>query len=106
MSRQFVQGDIMFVERILKLPGDCKKMPQVRGRYVIARGEKTGHTHEVDTQLATLFGVANGMVIVVDAEEAPVVHQKHPPLVLPQGQYNVIQQREEAPRRMPMNVMD
>jgi len=102
MTKQFVQGDVMFIQR-KKKPSGKKTAPRQDSRLVLARGEKTGHDHTVDSATTTLFGkVGDGNMAIVVVEPTQVLHQEHPPLGLEPGYYDVVVQRQyvpEAPKR-------
>lgn len=87
--KQFVQGDVIFVE--------IDKIPSVRlvesQSNVIARGEKTGHAH-VLSGLAKFFPAVSGVQLgFVASEGGSVTHDEHGELNLPVGNYQVRQQR-------------
>jgi len=90
MAKQFVQGDVMFTRLARKPLRVGKKALADNGRYVIARGEKSGHMHTIDANAATLLG---SNVVVVHSPAA-VTHNEHDPLELQPGIYRVYQQRE------------
>ncbi len=102
MTQQYVQGDVMFVRRDGK-SSLTNPVKSPNGKHILARGEKTGHTHTVDASAVDLFEVATGKVVVVK-QPVFVYHQEHDPLELPLGEYDVIAQRQytaqEAPRRV------
>ena len=75
------------------------------GKHILARGEKTGHTHTVDASAVDLFNVAIGKVVVVK-QPVFVYHQEHDPLELPPGDYDVVLQRQYVPQARPTRVMD
>lgn len=95
MSKQFVQGDVLFEKTGRKIGGN--RVPaRADGRIVIARGEKTGHDHTVDSETATLYQNGDKLALVV-AESTQIVHQQHSPLLLEPGYYDVMVQRQYAP---------
>lgn len=108
MSKQFVQGDVMFIllseKPIMK---NYKPISPQAGRIVIARGEKTGHVHTVDSAAATLFSFAfnDERIIVVDME-TEVEHDEHPPLTLSPGAYNIVLQRQYVEKEKARRVLD
>ena len=94
---QLIQGDIMFAriedEHYQPDPKLSNVMPPsepVDGRYVIARGEKTGHVHTIDAKVSTLFGDRDVLIVDVDTE---ITHNEHPPLMIPVGTYSITRQR-------------
>ena len=90
---QFYQGDVL-----LEYMGerDCPVDSKVsEGRLVIARGERTGHTHTVDAKDAVLSD--DGMYLWVSSP-TEMTHPEHPPLSLNRlGMYAIILQRRYMP---------
>ncbi len=104
MTQQYVQGDVMFIRNGKEYTTkEWRKLEPINGIHIIARGEKTGHTHTVDANAVDLFELATGRVVVVN-QPVFVYHQEHDPLELPPGEYDIITQRQytaqEAPRRV------
>ncbi len=86
------QGDLLFVP-IKGLPEERKEQKD----GIIARGEVTGHTHQLRPGLeTTLFAAANIMYIQAKAQ-AFVDHQEHNTITLPTGNWKVQRQREYIP---------
>ena len=101
------QGDVLLV-RLDKL--DTKgltPLPAENGRYVLARGEATGHHHSVEARASTalLAGPNAEMFLMIKEGTALLEHQEHGPLTLAPGPYRVVRQREYAPGAI-RNVMD
>ena len=90
------QGDVLLV-KCNELPGGLKKIRPVNGRLVLAEGEATGHAHTIDAACATLFGVDESMMVVVD-KPATLDHQEHGSIEIAPGQYWVIRQYEYTPQ--------
>jgi len=90
----FRQGDILFAQ-ISKQEFDRKpRWIEPNRSGVVARGETTGHIHQLDGN-GVLFGDREGLMwVVVEEETAEVRHNEHAPIELPQGFYRVIVQRE------------
>lgn len=98
---QYRQGDILFI----KVPDKefaGRPATAVKGRYVIAEGEVTGHNHTVvadeRTELSTDEDF-NSLFLKVSKPTA-VVHQTHDPVTLEPGTYKIAHQREESPERV------
>lgn len=69
---------------------------------VLARGEKTGHSHKVsalDARLCEVFNQdASASQMVLDVfRETELRHEEHAPIVLSRGTYRVVLQREYDP---------
>ncbi|MDW8003011.1 MAG: hypothetical protein RMJ39_10210 [Deltaproteobacteria bacterium] len=88
-----VQGDVYFV-KTEELPSWVKLVTPRGGRYVLARGEATGHAHAIeDTENVTLYEVNGTLYLKVD-NPVTVVHEEHKPINLEPGIWRVGIQRE------------
>ena len=88
--KQFQQGDVLLQE-IGNLPSEAKQMP-AEARVILARGEKTGHSHVINSDQAKLWTLSREGVTELYLEvKAPVtlIHDEHKPLPLPVGIYRV-----------------
>ncbi len=88
--RQAQQGDIL-LQQIERLPADAVRQAH-RGRLILARGEKTGHSHAVHSDKAALWSLTRDGVteLYLEAQEPVViVHDEHKPLPVPAGIYRV-----------------
>jgi hypothetical protein len=98
------QGDVLF-KKIEKVPEGGK----VRKLGHILEGEVTGHIHKVaEAQLAgaEVLDCGAGLFMSVSAEGGvSIVHDDHHTLVLPQGNYEIVRQREYSPEEI-RNVAD
>jgi len=81
------------------MPDGAKKIKPVNGRVVLAEGEATGHAHTIDAKCATLFGVDENMVVVVD-KPTTLDHQEHGAIEVAPGNYWVTRQREYSPEEI------
>ena len=97
------QGDVLLVPTKSRKSLFCKPTIKFRGRVILARGEKEGHTHVLEN--ATVYELFGKETIVVD-EPTPLVHQEHETIMIPAGEYEVIQQREYVPQERPRKVYD
>jgi hypothetical protein len=89
------QGDVLLIgtsplDRVKPIPRD------ERNRMVLALGEATGHAHAVIDPEATLHqGRRDTRFLEVLAEGGVLVkHEEHDQLLVPQGWYRVVRQRE------------
>ena len=103
MGYYYRQGDVAF------FPVACKPSLDMAPRSdgVIARGEKTGHTHRIGClEDAELYDVGSGMMLSVTAEGGvSIVHEEHKKLPLPNGDYAVKIQRAYTPEEI-LKVID
>jgi hypothetical protein len=119
----YAQGDLVFVKiedaekLIRKMSGNAVRAASRKGKIILARGEKTGHTHTIDARVADLFnwgkdevdyppssGKIQDAAVLVVSEPTTVEHQEHPPLDLPAGAYRVVRQRRYEPKRLPRAI--
>jgi hypothetical protein len=80
----FRQGDILIVRS--EIPDEAKPRPD----NIVSRGELTGHAHRVD---ATVLE-AGGETYIRALHPAELTHEEHHTIILPEGSYRVIGQRE------------
>lgn len=98
------QGDILFVP-IPALPGGVtQEATPYEDRWIIARGEKTGHVHQIKSRAAEVMQGGSGRFLVAKAP-VTVSHEEHAPIEIPAGTYQIIQQREQQADR-PAYVQD
>ena len=88
--KSYRQGDV-FLRTIETIPVEATK----RSQMILARGEATGHVHEVvgDAELYE----RDGTLYLRVRSEATLTHQEHTPITLPQGAYEVGIQKEYTP---------
>lgn len=88
--RQVQQGDVL-LQQIERLPAGAVRQPQ-HGRLVLARGEKTGHSHSVQSDKAALWSLIRDGVteLYLEVQEpVTIVHDEHKALPVPAGVYRV-----------------
>ncbi|MEV6560934.1 hypothetical protein AB0M22_34800 [Nocardia sp. NPDC051756] len=69
-----------------------------RGRLVLALGEVTGHAHAIPSPGRLIREAsAFGPMLLHLPEGGRVVHEEHAAIMLPQGWYRVVRQREYVP---------
>jgi hypothetical protein len=101
----FRQGDVLLMQVATLPPAATKTKNKEKGRVVLAYGEVTGHAHAIDSKLATEYAWQGDRLIHVGKKGARVLHEEHAPVVLEEGTYKVIQQREYFPEAI-RNVAD
>lgn len=89
MKRQYRQGDVFVIESAI--PSTAEKQPQT-ARIILEQGTATGHSHGINrTEQADLF--VDGIHKYLDVRgEAPVTHEEHSTINLPEGTYEVRRQ--------------
>ena len=116
MSVLIRQGDVA-IRKTKKTPSAGATVVLDNGRTILAYGEVTGHAHEVITEAPPmtdgdnvpaqqLFLEPDGTrLLVVKGPATFVKHEEHAKLHIPEGTYEVIQQREYTPQGL-RNVAD
>lgn len=102
-TKTYRQGDVLLKSDIA-VPEGAKKVTPTSGRFILALGEATGHSHTVTAETCEMYQLANGMVLVVK-EPTPVIHQEHEVFNVAPGAYWVVHQREYSPEEI-RRVMD
>lgn len=88
---QYRQGDILFVQIDPRdLPSRLSEMR--RKDRTVAFGEVTGHHHTLTG--GEVYGTLEGQQWVVAETPVELEHQEHETIVIPEGSYRVIRQRE------------
>jgi len=90
-----VQGDLFFI-KVEKIPEDARRIKPEGNRYVLARGEATGHAHAVLAQDVELFE-KDGTFYLRVLRPVQVIHEEHLPINLDYGVWRVGIQREYDP---------
>lgn len=95
------QGDVLVV-RTHAIPITATRQPTC----VVARGEATGHAHQIKTDAVLWLDEDGTKYVEVLGHEAVLSHEEHGPITL-QGPavYRVTQQREYTPDEI-RNVQD
>lgn len=88
--KQIQQGDVLLQE-VGHIPIDAEQIP-TENRVILARGEKTGHSHVINSDQARLWTLTRDGITELYLEvQTPVtiVHDEHKPLPIPKGNYRV-----------------
>lgn len=97
MMEQYRQGDVLIMAG-QELPMSLAAVPRDGGRVVLAEGEVTGHAHAIADRHAILYeGEGDERFLEVFSEVA-LTHEEHDTIYLPPGVYQVVRQREYAPK--------
>ena len=106
--KTYRQGDVLLIA-IEAIPSDATTC-KIDGDVILAWGEVTGHAHRLAPETVKPF--AKGGVWSAEAERfitavegATLRHEEHGAIVIPPGNYRVIQQREYHPAAI-RNVAD
>lgn len=97
---QMRQGDI-WIESVDNVPDGAKKS-RAKTRFILARGEATGHHHSVIVAPdVTMYEKDGTLYLRVERESGVAVeHQEHAPINLPRGTFRVMRQREYSPEEI------
>ena len=89
MEKHKRHGDVI-LHPVKKIEG---KEVKTNGKFVLAIGEATGHTHQILCEPKLMKITRNDRRNFVDVQEAELVHQQHKRLKL-SGKYAQVQERE------------
>lgn len=107
-SRAYRQGDVLLL-KCADVPASAHPEAPEDGRFVLARGETTGHAHVMAAEGVCFFrddGTGGGFLRVQGTAPVALTHEEHAPLTVPPGNYRVVRQREYQPRSLPRAVVD
>lgn len=109
MEKQYRHGDV-FVREVAAIPEGGAEMGRDAGRVVLAYGEVTGHAHAFGPAERVRMFRSEGPAglrrhIDVARGGAALRHEEHTEIRVPEGLYEVIQQREYSPEAV-RNVAD
>ncbi len=85
----FRQGDVL-LKQITELPKGLK----LKRDKVLAYGEITGHMHQFLNPYTELFIDMEGKQFVYLVEDSLLEHEEHASVMIPQGTYEVVIQRQ------------
>jgi hypothetical protein len=94
----FRQGDVLLIAVDALPEARLTLVPREDDRVVLAHGELTGHAHALFDPGAALFRRegTDEHFLRLD-RESTLSHEEHDPIVLREGVYRVIRQREYRP---------
>ena len=87
------QGDVLIV-KVDNIPSNLKPVEPDEGRNILAYGEVTGHAHALSVKDCELKETEAGARYLSVPVSASLVHEEHSTIVLPAGDYRIIQQVE------------
>ena len=99
--KMYRQGDVL-IRKVRAIPPQTK----LRETGILAFGEVTGHCHKVEnlTQ-AQVLECGTDLYLRVSEDGVRIIHDEHNAIALPQGNYEVLIQKEYAPEEI-RNVAD
>jgi len=94
------QGDVLLIP--VENPISTRFLKYVRRKkgqgIILATGEATGHHHRVrETSAREYRGPGQTRYLKVGAKGATMTHEEHDPVAIPEGVFQVVQQREYEP---------
>lgn len=92
------QGDILFVPVAALPSGASLEATPYEDRWIIARGEKSGHVHQIKSRAAEVMTGGGGRFLVAK-EPVTISHEEHASIDIPTGIYQIVQQREQQADR-------
>lgn len=81
---KYQQGDVI-IRKISRIPDSVEK----QNHLILAKGEATGHKHEIISGLAVLYASGNDMFFKILSESAKLRHEEHKEINIPKGNYQV-----------------
>lgn len=82
-------------------------IPRENGKVILAYGEGTGHMHAIKDKTTEFFQCEDGRrILLVNDEEAKLVHDEHDTITIPKGEYEIVHQREYDPELHSRPVID
>lgn len=91
--QQLRQGDVLLLR--IQPPHRAQRVDGVQGLRV--EGERTGHAHVLE---AEVYDTPTGRVLHIDGDRM-LTHEEHAALLVPDGWWQPVLQREFEPRRRP-----
>jgi hypothetical protein len=76
MNRMKQQGDILFLE-VKNIPCNAKKINSLNGKYVLASGESTGHSHSVLESDSVEVFESDGVLYLSSTTPVEINHEEH-----------------------------
>jgi hypothetical protein len=95
--RMMRQGDVLIMAVTALPDGELVEVPREEGLVVLAHGEQTGHKHAFSAMTVSLLRAGSSELYLRVEQPSPLEHEEHDPIVVPQGVYRVIRQREYTP---------
>lgn len=87
----YQQGDVL-LSGLHKLPSGLRKIAPKNGRYILAEGEHTGHSHDLKEGEVEVYVNTEGQQFVkLLTDEAYLTHNTHGPQVLRKSEYQFFQ---------------
>lgn len=100
----FQQGDVL-IQRIETLPAHLETIQPENGRYILAKGEATGHAHAVNDHILLFKETDKNFLYCFADDYFTVLHEEHNPIVIPPGLYQVRQVRQFEYFKLENNVV-
>lgn len=90
----FRHGDVILIPK--PLPENAKEK-KFEGDVTLAYGEVTGHSHRISEGVAGVFEFDDKAYLKIQSELATLSHEEHKALQIPQGEYEIIIQKDYTP---------
>ena len=99
----YQQGDVLIKSG--KIPQKAKKIKSKDGKYVLAEGEATGHSHSIIDVPEVEFYKEDRQLFFKTTKDVTVTHEEHNPITIKSGEYliDIVQEYdhfEEEARRV------
>lgn len=94
-------GDVLLIPTTEQDPKQMQPLSQQGDDIVLAEGEATGHAHKIAARwLAALYLLNETQRVLKVQEQAELQHEEHTTIILPPGDYLVVQQQTYTPERV------
>lgn len=88
-------GDVI-IREVEKIPTGA--IEQKTEKIILAYGEVTGHAHRISEGVGHLFNFDDKTYLKITSERAALTHEEHKRIDLPQGDFEIIIQKDYEPK--------
>src|SRR3990167_11391637 len=92
MQKMYRHGDLL-IKRTDKIPSDVEELKT----RTLAHGEVTGHHHTLMGGKIKTFSKGTEPQYLLVEQESQLTHQEHKTILIEQGTYEIIKEREYSP---------
>lgn len=82
--RQIQQGDVLMYS-VSSIPQGAKRIEPIDGKFVIAKGEVTGHQHVIEAKPGMELYENDGILYLKSSVAEPITHEEHKPAPVEMG---------------------
>ncbi|MFZ5796847.1 MAG: hypothetical protein ACOY3O_00325 [Thermodesulfobacteriota bacterium] len=100
----YQQGDIL-IQRIETLPSNLEVIAPENGRYILARGEASGHAHAINDNILLFREEGKDVLYCLADDYFTLRHEEHENIEIPPGMYQVRKVRQFEYFQIDRNVI-